>query len=441
MAIDSSLLSSQFNLLSRISSLSLLSTLTQKVGASQNNLAGAISAATGTTGLQFNVAGSVNSAAAGLASAAQKLTDTSINSVLNSKKVQAEGSTGDKAAFTATASSLATAGEEYDLDINQLATAKAVQTSAVSAAGASALAPGVQTIEITPQGESTGQTYSVTVNPGDTNQTVLDNLAAEINSREGYTAEVVDVGGGNIHLTLTGQDTGETATYTVSDLSGSLASTYQLDSTATVTSNDTTGGVTQAAVNAEFSINGVTQESPTNTVTVAQGTLTIEFEDTTQDNVVLTVTSDVEGTVEAVKDFAEAYNKQLDAYDKNPSFANSVSSQNLKNATFLNQDTLRDLGVEIDPAGRLEVDEEALTQAAEENPADIKEAFAGLSGVATLANSVATAELSSPLVFGKNGTGSLFGGSGSSSQFGLSSLSSLNSLTASNIGFFLSFFA
>ena len=155
----------------------------------------------------------------------------------------------------------------------------------------------------------------------------------------------------------------------------------------------------------------------------------------------LTVTSDVEGTVEAVKDFAEAYNKQLDAYDKNPSFANSVSSQNLKNATFLNQDTLRDLGVEIDPAGRLEVDEEALTQAAEENPADIKEAFAGLSGVATLANSVATAELSSPLVFGKNGTGSLFGGSGSSSQFGLSSLSSLNSLTASNIGFFLSFFA
>lgn len=437
--IDSSLLSSQFNLLQSISNLSNLSKFYAASSKAQNGLT------------QFALFGSalgnplggdaVHTGAADLLNKAQKLTDATPSGLFQQKSITVDAEqTADDGAISATANQFATTGTTLDVEVSQLAKAQTNISDSFSGAGTTSIAPGSHTFEILKNGETVGQSYTVNVTGGDSNQTVLQATADAINARDGYTATVEDLGTGSYRLKVTSDDTGADNSFTINDLSGGLAGGLNLTSTASVTTSSATGGVLQASQDALFTVNGVAQQNDTNSPVIQNGTVTLTFNRTTTDNVQLTVGADSSGLQTAIEDFVDAHNTQLDNLNASTSINSAISANQIRSAAYLNESKLEDIGVSVDAGGKLTIDKDKLKTATESDVTSVQQAFTGLSGIATLDAASATTTLSTPILFGSQNA--LFGGSNLlSNQFSLNSLSGLNSLLSSSNGLFLSFLA
>ncbi|HSB73566.1 MAG TPA: flagellar filament capping protein FliD [Candidatus Methylomirabilis sp.] len=214
---------------------------------------------------------------------------------------------------TATASAL---GGTHTLFVTQLAKqAKVVSNQLVQTdtGVAAAVGGGDQTFRITVAGVDTDVT--VTVGVGDTNNTILSNMATAINDSEAeVTASVVTDTSSTARLVITSNKTGSADAVTLSDVTGTLlASTGTNSGTAY---SGSSGGYLYAVaeLDAVFTLDGLTITRGSNTAADVLGGLTLSLLATQSSGttpVTLSVGPDQAAIQAKVQGFLDAYNTTI----------------------------------------------------------------------------------------------------------------------------------
>lgn len=236
-----------------------------------------------------------------------------------------------------------------------------------------------------------GKSFDVDVKAGSS----LEDIAAQINgdkNNPGVKAAVVREEGDKYSLVISGKDTGK----------GNAVS---------VTSNNAATKIDslQTAQDAVLKMGSLTFSSKNNKFENIIDGISIEAKQVGKTTV--SVKPDNDGTKEAVKSFVTAYNELVDTIDKHSkatevtdadgkkrkkpgalggdSMTRGMMSQ-LRNSVGQVYDgkTLSMLGIKTDRQGKLEIDDEKLTKAINENPESISTVFLGADGKSGLMQSI-----------------------------------------------------
>lgn len=222
---------------------------------------------------------------------------------------------------TATATSSAIAGT-HTLLVTQLAKSDSVLSSSFSTTATdivTAAGTGVKQIQIGVNGTNTP--VNVTLNTGDTNSTVLSNIATAINaSGAAVSASVVSVTSSTSRLVLTSKTTGLANAISLSNVSGTLLDgiglTAGILSGRTASTSSTAGFAytSTASLDANFKLDGIDIVRGTNSVSDALTGVTLELKGTqlsTDAPVTLKVGIDKDKIKTSIEKFIKDYNDAL----------------------------------------------------------------------------------------------------------------------------------
>ena len=296
---------------------------------------------------------------------------------------------GNTDVLTVSASDSASPGTYY-VTVTQLAQAQQVRSAAFTASDAT-VGTGTLTIQV-------GSETPVDVTIDSTNNT-LSGIASAINNADaGVTAAVVGDGNGNYYLTMASQeaDTTNTISFSVADDDGNNDDASGLSGLYTDPANHTVTE-TQAAKNAQLTVNGIAVERSGNTIDDIIGgvSMTLKQEDP-GNSFTVTVSRDLDSIKTRIQDFVTKYNSLVDAFDSLQSYNADTSAAGtllgdsttssirfrLQNMLFTQVDGVDDavnglsrLGIAVDQDGKLSVDDTTLTTALENNQSDVVNFF------------------------------------------------------------------
>ncbi|HET7333443.1 flagellar filament capping protein FliD [Dyella sp.] len=270
----------------------------------------------------------------------------------------------------------------YNLNVMQLATAQ----KSASAAQPALATVGTGTLNIT----VAGKTMNVAVGATDT----LSAIATSINNSSdnpGVTATIVAGVNGN-QLVLTSKSTGTANAFSVS-----ADSTSSSGVTALASSLNTP---TTAATDAKLTIDGISIDSPTNSVSGALTGVTLNLATTGTSQ--LTVAQSTTPISTAVNDFVSAYNtyantvSQLQSYNSTTKVAGvllgdaTLSAVQSQIASVLGSKvsassigSLASLGITRNGDGTLALNATTLANTLSSNPSSVQQLFTGTNGIAT----------------------------------------------------------
>lgn len=186
----------------------------------------------------------------------------------------------------------------YKIEVGKLAQAQSLASSNISISGTEEALGLSGTLKITVNGVE----KEITVDAEDT----LQSLVSKINDTEeiGVTASAIQVGTDEFKLTLTSKETGVANQINIEgDLAGALAFTE-----------------TQAAQDAELKINGLTVTRSSNIIKDAIQGVTLELKKAGE-STEITVETDRQKIVDAVKAFVTDYNSVMDYISQNTSYS------------------------------------------------------------------------------------------------------------------------
>jgi flagellar hook-associated protein 2 len=306
--------------------------------------------------------------------------------------------------FTATVSAGAPVGN-YNVSVSQLAQAQQLLSGVFTGDGTTAIGTGTLQLSLG------GTAFTVDVNSSDN---TLDGIAAAINSaigNPGITATVLQ-GTKGAQLLLSSTQTGAANTIQVSetDAGNALAALTYSSTAATNYTQES------AAQDASFTIAGVAQTSPSNTVTTALSGVTLDLTGTatTTDPATLTVSTDTSTIASNISAFVSAYNtlagtfSSLGGYDAatdtaGPMMGNALLSgiQNqIQSALYsvvktgsATYNSLASVGITTNSDGTLSLNQNTLSNALSTSFSAVSSLFSGTGGVATSLNSQITAAL------------------------------------------------
>lgn len=334
----------------------------------------------------------------------------------------------DSSVVTATAQSTATAGT-HSILVTQLAKNDTLVSNQFSQTGtdiSGTTGAGTFSFSVTVDGKTTD--VSASVASGDTNSTVLTNIADAVNAAgAGVTASVVDDTSSTAKLVFESDSSGSTNAISVADTSGSLLSDVGWSSTVVssrTASTSTTGGFVNSAtsaLDANFTLDGVPIVRDSNTVSDVLTGITLNLAGTqlsTDNPVSLTVGPDTTSIQTALNSFISAYNAVMttlngDITDTTSTdssgnstvtrgaLAGDVTVMNLQmslqndvmsavsSAQSGNPNTLSAIGITLNNDGTLSIsDQSKLTDALTSNPSAVEDLFNSSSGVAVQLNTL-----------------------------------------------------
>jgi flagellar hook-associated protein 2 len=237
----------------------------------------------------------------------------------------------------ATATSSAAAGT-HTLLVTQLAKNETVlssQLTSTSTSIADAVGPGTKSIRITVNGVATDVSFAVEA--GQSNSTVLSNIASAVNAASGskVTASVVADTTGTVRLVFTSKETGSANAMTLEDISGTVLDEIGLSDSVIAgrtASTATTGGFLYSTVgllDAKFKVDGIDIVRGSNSVSDVLTGITLELKGVQGLNdtpVTLKVGVDKAKIKTTIEDFLKAYNEAL-------SYLQAKTSVNPENKT------------------------------------------------------------------------------------------------------------
>ncbi len=259
-----------------------------------------------------------------------------------------------------------------------------------------------------------GTTYdaSVTINAGDTDQTVLDNIAAAITAAVGGKASAVRIQTetGKSRLSLSSADTGTANKIAFTDTDGLLARIGLYHATPTAATATTGGYVYEDLggheLDAALVVDGLTYYRDKNTVTDLVSGVTLDLKATSPTAVTVKIQPDADAAVEQIKSFIAKYNDVLDYLAQNTGVDTQAGTRGIlsldstfstlalelkrRAATIVGSQTAGDpnslaaLGVRAARDGKLSIsDETALRNTFATDPEAVQRLFNAADGVAT----------------------------------------------------------
>jgi flagellar hook-associated protein 2 len=271
----------------------------------------------------------------------------------------------------------------YSVNVTQVAVAQQSVGTALNSTVATTLAAGTQTFSLTSAGLTKNISFSVTA--GDTNQTVLTNMAQSINSaKAGVTATVTKNAAGTSQLVITANKTGTANNFSLADVTGTAVATTGANT------------VSKSAADAAYSVNGVSYTSSNNTVTLSDPKVSLTFSAPVT-GATIKVENNTGAITSAITNFTNAYNSMVSYISQNQQYLSPQLSNTLKQAFTNNADSLHKAGITARPDGTLSVDQTLLNNSLKSNPAGLMQSLGGFSGIATVSKNLAQRITSSPL--------------------------------------------
>ena len=273
--------------------------------------------------------------------------------------------------------------DEFSLTVSRLATRDNLLSASYTATGNNLDSNG--SVDITVDG--TTHTISITPTSGDSNTTVLTSLKTSIESAFGNTLQVnvFDLDSTNVQLSVRSSDTGEAKRVQIANTSGSLATVFD-NATRPVATNE---------LDAAFTMNGVSFQRSSNTVSDTISGLTFELKDISATAVTLKLERDTTTARKNFDDFVKAYN-DLNSDIRSKTFINGetgargplrelrsireLSSQLrqlvIGDATSGTITNLSELGISFDNSGKMTLeDSDALETILANTPDDLNTFF------------------------------------------------------------------
>jgi flagellar hook-associated protein 2 len=286
------------------------------------------------------------------------------------------------AVIAGTSPSTTPATASYTFTVSQLAVAQANVGTALSSNTANGFQSGTNTFQVTQNGVSTNVSFSVT--NGDSNLTVLTNMAAAINNNSalGITASVhTDAGAGTSQLVVQAKQTGTANTFTLTDVSKSAISDAGVAS------------ATTAAANASYTQNGVALTSSTNELYIDTGAqVKVTLLSTSSTPVVLTVGPDKSLISGAIASLATAYDSAKGFFDSSTLYPGTAAQ--LGSVVSRLRAQLSNIGVMVGAGGGLSVDSTALSNAITRSPSAVQQALGDVGGLAKELRAIGDTQLS-----------------------------------------------
>jgi flagellar hook-associated protein 2 len=324
-------------------------------------------------------------------------------------------SSSDTTKATISATSLASLGS-YQLAVTNLASAQTLASGTFSATS-DTLGTGTLTIAIgTPSYSgstysSFSQTSSVDITIDSSNNTLSGVRDAINNAGAGVNASILK-NGDNYQLLLVSEETGLSKSMSVSVTGDSVGGDTDNDGLSQLAFNSSGSQLTQyaAGANANFSINGLTVSSASNTVTDVIDGVTLNLLSATSSAITIDVKTDTDTIVADVQAFVDKYNayatlfKDLTKYDattgtvgalQGDSTARSAMSQIRselgKSVTGLtgSYTSLADLGISIDKSGVMTFTQSTFKTAFAAAPNEVTGVFASTTVSGTAVEGVA----------------------------------------------------
>ncbi len=330
-------------------------------------------------------------------------------------------SSSDSTVATGSADNTAAAGT-HSLSVSQLAKYDTLVSSQLSQSGtdiSTASGAGTFTFSVTVDGTATN--LNVSVNAGDTNSTVMANMAAAVNNAGiGVTASVVNDTTSTARLVFTSKTSGSANAISVADVSGNLM--QDVGWTSAVISGRTASGGTGAgfvnssvsSLDANFTLDGIPIVRGTNSITdVLQG-VTLNLEGTQlsgADPITFSIASDTSAVQTTIQNFINSYNTAITTLSNNLKtdtqtqvrgpFAGDISFMNLQlqlqnilmgqvtSAKSGNPSSLSAIGITLNTDGTLSISNQAtLTSTLSSNPTAVSDLFNSSNGVAVQLNTL-----------------------------------------------------
>ena len=252
---------------------------------------------------------------------------------------------------------------DYKVEVSQLATGKSISYNELSSTGKDLVKDG----SISINNGKNSYTFDVNTENASNNKDAMNKIVETVNKANiGVNATVVEKDGKS-SLKLQSATTGENSKLTVafaSDLSNSISVK-----------------TTEEGKNAKYKVNDVDYTSESNKVnlssTVKASLNKIGKAEISSDNV------DSKKIIDAVKKFANDYNKVVNFLDKNSD--QSTKLENLSESfksTKNSSSSLSEIGITVGNDGKLSINEEKLTGALKSDVKTVKNIFSGSSGIA-----------------------------------------------------------
>lgn len=302
---------------------------------------------------------------------------------LNELKASMEAITDDSAPATVSSSAESMVGATsqgdaqagaYVIEVTQLAAAERTHSDGVASKDVPGLFADGSSIGITVGGDDE---VSITVNSTDT----LESVAQRINDSDLRATASVIFDGSEYRLQVSGTDTG---------LSNSVSFTETgLDLGLTDPANETV-----SAADALFTVDGLSMSRESNQVSEAITGVQLSLDSITTSPVTVNVGSDSDALGEKMQTFVDAYNAVVNGIAVESVFTGEARTgdslagdstlrglQRSLNSSLFGSlpgfDTISQIGLETNQAGKLELDLEAFGSALNENGDQLLEAFAG----------------------------------------------------------------
>jgi flagellar hook-associated protein 2 len=246
----------------------------------------------------------------------------------------------------------------YEIKVEDIAQSNRVRSATLSDRESPLVSDGTITIK-----SGSKDTITINVSAASGNNS-LQAIADSINgANAGVATNIINDGNGSI-LVVRAKDSGTSNALTITD--------------DTNLNLDDAGNVLQAAKNAKVVVDGVTVTSQTNTISGAISGVSLNLTGTTASTFQLTISEDIEGSKESLKNFVAAYNKINDFFVKNFGSATEIGASAIASSSIArnlqrqiqslvtgsvvgvasgNLSTLSELGITIaDRSGKLEFD-------------------------------------------------------------------------------------
>ncbi len=339
----------------------------------------------------------------------------------------------DPTIVSATATNTAASGT-HSLLVTQLAKYDSLVSTQLSQSGmniSTATGAGTFTFSVaTGGGKATD--ISVHVNAGDTNATVMANIATAVNNADlGINANVVNDTSSTARLVFASNDSGSANSISISDKTGNLAQSLGWSSSVIsgrTASTSTGAGFVTSSVNsldANFTLDGIPIVRSSNTISDVLTGVTMNLEGIQQqtDNpVTLTIAPATSSIQSSIQNFINSYNTVITSITQNTQDTTSTSTSNSSTSsssdssgttvtrgalagdvTFMNlqlqiqnvlmgpvnsaksgnPNSLSGIGIKLNNDGTLSIsDQSTLTDAINSNPAAITDLFNSSSGIA-----------------------------------------------------------
>ena len=280
----------------------------------------------------------------------------------------------------------------YDIVVSELAKAQVTASQSTFAATTTVVGTG-GSITLRP---ASGDPVTISL----TGSTTLAELAELINDEEDSpaSASIVQVSPGSYKLLLTAKETGVSNAFTVSSAvtgGGGLSFT---DTDNDGVSGDSAADNSQTALNAAFTVNGLSVTSATNTVEdVIPGATLKLVKKAPSTTVTVAVSRDLDKAAEVVKSFITAYNGLVSFVKDQETASNSGKASiardpllrslkdNIRDATLASYTggtftALPQVGIGFDRDGKMTLDREAFDGAMSNSVGDVQRLFSGLTG-------------------------------------------------------------